>query len=104
MNKFEEKLNQKELPKIDIEIVEPQGDKSWMLVFNAKTQKEAEIYNHFISNILSREDLGEFHQIGRQNEVGFHGWEIWKKNKVNKEILVYLKNEIVALIEKQITD
>jgi hypothetical protein len=102
MNIIEQNLNKHEIPKINLTIVPPESDKSWMITFDVKTPVEAEAYNDVISEILTREKLDGFHQIGVQNNSGFHGWEIWQKSKVNLEILNQLKLEITELIEKEL--
>jgi len=104
MNIFEREYKFETHPKVELKIVEPESDKSWMITFDVKKEDEVAVYNYVISEILKREDLCGFHQIGIQNDPGFHGWEIWNKSKVNKEILNNLKDEITGLIEKELAN
>jgi hypothetical protein len=93
-----EKFNNKEKPKkVELKIIEPRGDKNFMIGFTCRTEKECEAYNTAIKIVLERKELELFHQIGSKpdnpNAPGYHGWEIWKR-KVTKEDLEKLLPEI----------
>ncbi|MBI2552819.1 hypothetical protein HYW17_06000 [Candidatus Uhrbacteria bacterium] len=68
--------------KIELRIVEPRGDKNFMIGFEGKTKKECLAYNYAIETVLKRANLDPFHQVGvssGQHEPGYHAWEIWQK-------------------------
>jgi hypothetical protein len=98
-----EKFNNKEKPKVELKIIEPHGDKNFMIGFNRRTKKECEAYNTAIRRVLEREDLTVYHQVGGKpddpNAPGYHAWEIWKKG-INKEYLEGLLSEIEKEIQE----
>jgi hypothetical protein len=72
-----EKFNNKEKPKrVELKIIEPRGDKNFMIGFNCRTKKECEAYNTAIRRVLEREDLVAYHQVGGKpddpNVPGYH--------------------------------
>lgn len=99
-----EKFNNKEKPrkeekskKVELKIIEPRGDKKFMIGFNCRTKKECEAYNTAIRRVLEKEGLTVYHQVGgRSNDPhapGYHVWEIWKRG-ITKEDLEKLLPEI----------
>jgi hypothetical protein len=93
-----EKFNNKEkLKRIELKIIEPRGDKKFMIGFNCGTKKECEAYNTAIRRVLEKEGLTVYHQVGGKpddpNAPGYHAWEIWKRG-VTKEDLEKLLPEI----------
>lgn len=94
-----EKFNNKEKQKkVELKIIEPHGDKNFMIGFTCRTEKECEAYNLAIRRVLERKGLEPFHQIGGKpdnpNAPGYHAWEIWKRKEVTKEYLERLLPEI----------
>jgi len=99
-----EKFNNKEKPrkeekskKVELKIIEPRGDKKFMIGFNCRTKKECEAYNTAIRRVLEKEGLTVYHQVGGRpddpNAPGYHKWEIWERG-VTKEDLEGLLSEI----------
>ena len=93
-----EKFNNKEnLKRIELKIIEPHGDKNFMIGFNCRTKKECEAYNTAIRRVLEKEGLTVYHQVGGRpddpNAPGYHKWEIWERG-VTKEDLEGLLSEI----------
>lgn len=93
-----EKFNNKERPKkVKLKIIEPHGDKNFMIGFTCRTEKECEVYNTAIRKVLENEGLTVYHQIGGKpdnlNAPGYHAWEIWKR-RITKEDLEKLLPEI----------
>ena len=82
--------------KVELKIVEPLGDKNYMIGFEGKSQEECQAYNWAIESVLKKAELSPFHQVGTtpfgQHEPGYHAWEIWKK--ASKEKLQELLSEI----------
>ena len=85
---------QRERPSaIECKIVEPRGDKNFMIGFEGKTEEECRAYNHAIKTVLTEAGLHPFHQVGvspfGEHAPGYHAWEIWKKaQKEDLETLV----------------
>ncbi len=82
--------------KVELKVVEPRGDKNFMIGFEGKTEEECRVYNLAIETVLKRANLSSFHQVGTssfgQHEPGYHAWEIWKR--ATKEDLETLLAEI----------
>ena len=81
------------LSSVELKIVDPVGDKNFMVAFEGKTEAECRAYNNAIAYILKKEGLRPFHQHGTtpsgQNEPGYHAWEIWKEvTRENLEVLL----------------
>lgn len=79
-----------------LSIREPDGDKNFMVTFTGRNEEESMAYNLAIEEVLQREKLSPFHQIGATfrgpNSVGYHGWEVWRET--NREKLSSLLPEI----------
>jgi hypothetical protein len=93
-----EKFNNKEKQrKVELKIIEPRGDKNFMIGFTCRTEKECEAYNIAIRRVLERKGLTVYHQVGGKpddpNAPGYHKWEIWKRG-ITKEDLEKLLSEI----------
>lgn len=88
--------NKDVLRKVELRIVEPRGDKNFMIGFECKTEEECRAYNWAIGSVLKKAGLNPFHQVGTspfgEHEPGYHAWEIWKK--ATKEDLEVLLAEI----------
>lgn len=58
--------------------------KNFMLAFESEKgeERETQILNAAILNVMKGRQLQPFHQIGVDydgaNKVGFHGWETWR--------------------------
>jgi len=69
------------LSSIELKVVDPVGDKNFMVAFDGKTEAECRAYNNAIAYVLKKEGLRPFHQMGTtpngQHEPGHHAWEIW---------------------------
>ncbi|MFZ8847681.1 MAG: hypothetical protein ACO2O4_00340 [Minisyncoccia bacterium] len=66
-----EKFNNKEKPKkeekpkkVELKIIEPRGDKKFIIGINCITKKECEAYNTAIRRVLEKEGLTVYHQFG----------------------------------------
>ncbi|OGY62347.1 MAG: hypothetical protein A2745_02890 [Candidatus Harrisonbacteria bacterium RIFCSPHIGHO2_01_FULL_44_13] len=88
--------NKEVAQKVELRIVEPRGDKNFMIGFEGKSQEECRTYNWAIESVLKKAGLNPFHQVGaspsEQHGPGYHAWEIWKK--ATKEDLKMLLPEI----------
>jgi len=52
--------------------------KNRMFSYTANSKPEAFSYYAAMREIDRTHNLGLFHQIGSDQDIGFHGWEIWK--------------------------
>lgn len=59
-----------------ITVQKPSG-KNYMLVFMQSELPWIFACNNACSKVLETAGLRPFHQIGTENEPGFHGWEVW---------------------------
>lgn len=87
-----EQIQSREKNEVVLEIWEPNMDKNFMIVFECKTEEECIKYNLAARTILEEAGLKPFHQIGREHEPGWHGWEVGKKT--DKETLEKLVSKI----------
>lgn len=60
-----------------MEIREPERDKNFMVAFDCAEKGLCAAYNLAIEQILKKDDLSPFHQIGSRDEPGEHAWEVW---------------------------
>lgn len=84
-----------------LRIREPERDKHFMITFDGKNFITCEFFNRAIGEILDKEFgfHAVFHQIGKENEPGIHGWEIWgKKDEEMKNRL----NGLVPIIQESV--
>ncbi|OHA47120.1 MAG: hypothetical protein A3A80_01010 [Candidatus Terrybacteria bacterium RIFCSPLOWO2_01_FULL_44_24] len=105
-NKIEQRSNP-EIPgtEIELSVVEPRGDKNFMIAFTALTKNKCMAYNWAIEQVLKREDLQPFHQVGAtspngNHEPGYHAWEVWQKT--DKERLTALLPEIIQRAKEHV--
>ncbi len=95
--------NRKKPKKVELKIIEPRGDKNFMIGFNCGTKKECEAYNTAIRRVLEKEGLIVYHQVGGKSDdphaPGYHKWEIWKRG-ITKEDLEKLLPEIEKETQK----
>lgn len=65
------------LPDVQLSVVEPRDDKHHMISFTADTEGTCFAYNNAIRRALTESHLQPFHQVGMENEPGYHAWEVW---------------------------
>lgn len=67
----------KESPiKVELKIIEPDDDKGYMIGFKGQTEDECRAYNDAIDMICRQKKLRPFHQVGWEDEPGYHAWEL----------------------------
>ena len=64
-----------------INIRPPERDKHFMITFQGINEATCALFNRVIGDVLDQEfgSNSVFHQVGRENLPGVHGWEIWGK-------------------------
>lgn len=93
--------NEKEgIKRVELKIVEPRGDKNFMIGFDGKTVDECRAYNWAIETVLKEAKLSPFHQVGvnprGEHEPGYHAWELWQETtRENLEKLLLLIDQKV---------
>ena len=102
MNEKEKNFENAETVDFDtpLRIREPEGDKHFMITFDGKNATTCGFFNRAIGRVLDEQfdSSSVFHQIGRENNPGIHGWEIWgKKDDIMRE---KLKSLIPVIVQK----
>ncbi len=88
-NKFEK------FEQVELSIIEPTGDKGAMITFDSQNARQCELYNDAIGMVLEKKGLRPFHQVGGDDEVGYHAWEMWiEEYEKNKEEIAKVITEI----------
>ena len=69
--------NLEKFKQINLEIKEPDDVHGLEIVFDENDPKLVVVYNVAINEICNKQNhLGVFHQTGRENDPGYHAWEI----------------------------
>lgn len=92
MDKFRPE-HQEKPRSVNLRIVPPKGDKHHMVGFDAKTPEEACAYNEAMAHHLGSLKRTIFHQVGVDDELGYHAWEIWDR-EIDEQKLEALLPEI----------
>lgn len=94
------------LPDVQLKIREPDGDKNFMVTFNAKTKLESDIFGWAVNKVLKDAGLNPFHQIQGDGErdgfTGYNGYEVWKT--IDRQTLEVLLPKIQAEALRYIRD
>lgn len=102
-NKPEQEIT---LPDVQLGIREPDGDKQFMVTFNAKTKQEADIFGYAVYKVLKDVGLNPFHQIQGEGEkkdfIGYNGYECWKK--IDRQVLEDLIPQIKETALQELKD
>ena len=86
-------LEQRERPStVNLRIVKPEGDKHYMVGFDAMTDEQAEAYNEAVEFYLEQEKLRPFHQVGSEGGSGYSAWEVW--GETDEELLEKILSKI----------
>jgi len=74
-----------------IRVVHPEETgKQFMLAFIAENTEQAWLGNYAVHRALNEANLNPFHQVGRENEPGYHAWEVWMP--VTEELMFTLRD------------
>ena len=102
-NKPEQEIN---LPDVQLGIRKPDGDKQFMVTFNAKTKLESDIFGYAVYKVLKDAGLNPFHQIQgageRKDFIGYNGYECWKK--IDRQTLEDLIPQIKEVALQELKD
>ncbi|HCC22950.1 TPA: hypothetical protein DF272_02115 [Candidatus Falkowbacteria bacterium] len=87
-----------ETPAVELRIVEPRGDKNFMIAFECNDRDKVMAYNIAVQIVAKSADLIVFHQVGvnpsGSNDPGYHAWEF--KNTVTQNVVEELLAQIHA--------
>lgn len=80
--------------KVELILRFPEVDKNFMVGFNTVRGENAltSAYNEAIDDVLRNAELNPFHQVGGDDDPGYHAWEVWKK--VDEETIRSLFDQI----------
>ena len=93
-------------------VIPPEGDKHYMIGFDATSLEEARAYNETIAHYLGSLNSTIFHQVGRDDEPGYHAWEIWDREVDGQKLeallpeierdaqILIMENDLGILYEK----
>ncbi|RJO59642.1 hypothetical protein C4546_00950 [Candidatus Parcubacteria bacterium] len=71
--------NAAELVEVNLQVVEPQVDKNYMVAYEGQTEAQCRAYNFAIREVLSSAGLKPFFQVGSNNQPGYHAFECLEK-------------------------
>lgn len=100
----EKSPEQKEtLDQVNLIVTDKEADKNHMVAFGMKmgekySEEQLTCYNEAIEDVLNKNNLRPFHQIGHDSTKGPQAWEVWKD--IGKEALEALLPEIHAVAEE----
>lgn len=78
-----------EFKKVELAIMEPRGDKGFMITYDCADKISCKLYNLAIKEILTEAKMSPFLQGGGWSEAGWHAWEVWRDtDKQELEILL----------------
>lgn len=95
---MEQESQEQEPSDVSLSIRQPDGDKNFMIGFEAETELACRAYNYVIKKVLQEQNWQPFHQVGLENQPGYHAWEIWKR--VDQEAI----EKLLPSIEEQAKD
>jgi len=76
---------------VKLRVVPPHFDKNFMLAFESNDQLLVTAYNYAVGKALADAEFHPFHQVGRDNEPGYHAWEVWVlPERVSRAVLEVL--------------
>ena len=80
----------------------------FIFIFGGGARRECAAYNFVVSQVMRRENLNPFHQLGADggdpDKPGLHWWEALHVASVSREKLLSLIHEMKPRIERMIRE